>query len=85
LRKTLLKKMNSDLCLSRLMVVLESADIFVSNAFNNMFEGTLFFIKIEPYITLQLLAHLIEFCSTLVSSEVEWKCGKWQLIAYSWT
>jgi hypothetical protein len=79
-----LKKMNSDLCLCRPMVVLELADIFVSNAFNNVFEGALFFMKIEPRITLQLLAPLIEFCSTLVSSEVEWKCGKWQLMAYSW-
>ena len=80
----MLKKMNSDLCLSRLMVVLELADIVVPNAFNNVFEGALFFIKIEPRITLQLLAPLIEFCSTLVSSEVEWKFREWQLMAYYW-
>jgi hypothetical protein len=43
------------------MEVLELADIVVSNAFNNLFEGALFFIKIEPHITLQLLAPLIEF------------------------
>ncbi|KAL3822134.1 hypothetical protein ACHAXA_011912 [Cyclostephanos tholiformis] len=79
LEEDLLRKMNSDLGLPKLTAALELADIFVSNAFDNMFGGAPVFVKIEPRIALRLLAPLVEFRSTLVSSEVEQKM--WEVAA----
>jgi hypothetical protein len=70
LEEDLTQKMNNDLRLSRLTAAFELANIFVSNAFEKMHEGAMVFEGIEPRIALRLLAPLVEFRSTLVTSEV---------------
>ncbi len=65
--------MNSDWCLSKLMVVLELADIFVSNAFNNVFEGALILHKNRAthYTTAPGPSHRILLYTCLIWSRVE--------------
>ena len=69
LEQDISQKLNRDFCLSGLAGALKLADIFVSDAFGNMFRGSLIFDKVESRVALRLLAPLVEFRSPLVSSE----------------